>query len=375
MTPDPTWSDLCDPCPISSSFIRATTSRVALQSFPAGTTISAPAGPLPLIDEIPYGHKVSTRSIARGEPVRKYGEVIGFATADIPAGSHVHVHNLSAEGFERHGGTQRPHHDPARCRDHGRTADLRGLPARRRPGRDPQLRRDHQHRQLLGLHEPVHRERGRRPAGGLPERGRRRRADPQGRLRDAVRRPRPRAARARAGGVRGAPEHRGVPDGRARLRGRPDHAPPRQVRPRDAADPVAPDDDDPGPRRRPEDGGRRRGRAARVPARGERRRAGRAARLDAHARHAVRRFRRLQRHHRQPGAGRRRRPGRRPGRHGDPRRDARRSTAPSTSSSTGRSRPRSAMRCSSGSAGGRATHRPSARTSTTTRVPATRPAA
>ena len=48
---------------------------------------------------------MSTRTIALGEPVRKYGEVIGFATADIPAGSHVHVHNLSAEGFERHGGT------------------------------------------------------------------------------------------------------------------------------------------------------------------------------------------------------------------------------------------------------------------------------
>jgi altronate hydrolase len=78
---------------------------VALQSFPAGTTITGPAGPLALVDEVPYGHKVSTRSIALGEPVRKYGEVIGFATADIPAGSHVHVHNLSAEGFERHGGT------------------------------------------------------------------------------------------------------------------------------------------------------------------------------------------------------------------------------------------------------------------------------
>ena len=78
---------------------------VAAQSFAAGATIAAPGGPLVVVDEIPYGHKVSTRAVAHGEPVRKYGEVIGFATVDIPAGSHVHVHNLSAEGFERHGGT------------------------------------------------------------------------------------------------------------------------------------------------------------------------------------------------------------------------------------------------------------------------------
>jgi hypothetical protein len=29
-------------------------------------------------------------------PVRKYGECIGVATADIAAGSHVHVHNMES---------------------------------------------------------------------------------------------------------------------------------------------------------------------------------------------------------------------------------------------------------------------------------------
>jgi len=38
----------------------------------------------------------------------KYGQVIGFASADIPAGGHVHVHNVAAEAFER---------DYAFCRD------------------------------------------------------------------------------------------------------------------------------------------------------------------------------------------------------------------------------------------------------------------
>jgi altronate hydrolase len=43
---------------------------------------------------IPRGHKIALRGIARGEAVRKYAQVIGFAREDIAAGAHVHVHNL-----------------------------------------------------------------------------------------------------------------------------------------------------------------------------------------------------------------------------------------------------------------------------------------
>jgi len=43
---------------------------------------------------IPAGHKVALRDIAAGQPVRKYGQVIGVATASISAGEHVHVHNV-----------------------------------------------------------------------------------------------------------------------------------------------------------------------------------------------------------------------------------------------------------------------------------------
>jgi altronate hydrolase len=46
------------------------------------------------IDSIPMGHKIATRRIAAGEIVRKYGQVIGVASADIAPGAHVHVHNL-----------------------------------------------------------------------------------------------------------------------------------------------------------------------------------------------------------------------------------------------------------------------------------------
>ncbi len=45
-------------------------------------------------ERIPAGHKLAVSAIATGEPVIKYGQVIGVATADIRAGSHVHVHNL-----------------------------------------------------------------------------------------------------------------------------------------------------------------------------------------------------------------------------------------------------------------------------------------
>ena len=45
-------------------------------------------------DRIPYAHKFARRPISSGEDVRKYGQVIGVATADIEAGDHVHVHNI-----------------------------------------------------------------------------------------------------------------------------------------------------------------------------------------------------------------------------------------------------------------------------------------
>ncbi len=46
------------------------------------------------VTAIPAGHKVATRSIAAGESVLRYGNVIGFATKPIRPGEHVHVHNL-----------------------------------------------------------------------------------------------------------------------------------------------------------------------------------------------------------------------------------------------------------------------------------------
>jgi (2R)-sulfolactate sulfo-lyase subunit alpha len=45
-------------------------------------------------EPIPLGHKVALREIPEGREVLEYGETIGRATRPIPAGAHVHVHNL-----------------------------------------------------------------------------------------------------------------------------------------------------------------------------------------------------------------------------------------------------------------------------------------
>ena len=46
---------------------------------------------------IPFGHKLALAPIGRGQPVIKYGEVIGLASTDIAPGEHVHVHNVDSQ--------------------------------------------------------------------------------------------------------------------------------------------------------------------------------------------------------------------------------------------------------------------------------------
>lgn len=46
--------------------------------------------------DVPYGHKVALKRIAKGETVYKYGLSIGSALVDIQPGDHVHVHNIES---------------------------------------------------------------------------------------------------------------------------------------------------------------------------------------------------------------------------------------------------------------------------------------
>ena len=49
-------------------------------------------------EDVPIYHKLAVKSVKKGQPVIKYGEVIGIARADIQPGEWVHTHNLSSDG-------------------------------------------------------------------------------------------------------------------------------------------------------------------------------------------------------------------------------------------------------------------------------------
>jgi altronate dehydratase small subunit len=64
-----------------------------------GDTISLPgsdAHRIELLEDIPYGHKCAVTLVGSGQPVIKYGQVIGRATDEIRVGQHAHVHNVEA---------------------------------------------------------------------------------------------------------------------------------------------------------------------------------------------------------------------------------------------------------------------------------------
>jgi altronate hydrolase len=50
---------------------------------------------------VPAGHKLAVRRIEAGNAVRRYGQIIGFASRAIEAGEHVHTHNLAMGDFSR----------------------------------------------------------------------------------------------------------------------------------------------------------------------------------------------------------------------------------------------------------------------------------
>ncbi len=70
--------------------------RVPLQ---LGQTIQIPEE-IFVSAEIPAGHKLAIREIQAGQPVYRYGNVIGFASVAIHVGEHVHTHNLTYEELD-----------------------------------------------------------------------------------------------------------------------------------------------------------------------------------------------------------------------------------------------------------------------------------
>lgn len=74
---------------------------VAARTIPKGAAVEIGGKVLLASQPIGMGHKIAIRPIRAGEPVLKYGQVIGFAGVDISVGDHVHVHNVLADVFER----------------------------------------------------------------------------------------------------------------------------------------------------------------------------------------------------------------------------------------------------------------------------------
>jgi altronate hydrolase len=50
---------------------------------------------------VPRGHKMATVAVAKGQPILKFGQIIGFASSDIAPGDWVHEHNVEMHAFER----------------------------------------------------------------------------------------------------------------------------------------------------------------------------------------------------------------------------------------------------------------------------------
>lgn len=74
---------------------------VARRPLRPNELLSRPDGELAVLEMIPPSHKISLKNINPGQPVRKYGQVIGFACGPIEAGRHVHTHNLEVRPFDR----------------------------------------------------------------------------------------------------------------------------------------------------------------------------------------------------------------------------------------------------------------------------------
>ncbi len=70
---------------------------IAVEGFAPG---DAPEG-VAASERVPRGHKMAAAPIAIGEPIRKFGQIIGFAARDIAPGEWVHEHNCVLHDFQR----------------------------------------------------------------------------------------------------------------------------------------------------------------------------------------------------------------------------------------------------------------------------------
>jgi altronate hydrolase len=90
---------------------------IARAQLVSGTSVEG----IPVKGLIPPGHKIATHAMVPGDPVRRYNQIIGFASKAIAPGEHVHTHNLdmgpNKGDFERDyafGADVKPEPEPAK---------------------------------------------------------------------------------------------------------------------------------------------------------------------------------------------------------------------------------------------------------------------
>jgi (2R)-sulfolactate sulfo-lyase subunit alpha len=49
-----------------------------------------------LVSDVPLGHKVAMSDLMQDKHIIEYGRAIGYASAKIAAGEHVHIHNIKS---------------------------------------------------------------------------------------------------------------------------------------------------------------------------------------------------------------------------------------------------------------------------------------
>ena len=74
---------------------------VAKAEIPAGTILEDGGSRIEVRQDIKPGHKVARRAVRAGAPVRRYGQIIGFATEEIRVGDHIHTQNLGIGALQR----------------------------------------------------------------------------------------------------------------------------------------------------------------------------------------------------------------------------------------------------------------------------------
>lgn len=67
---------------------------VAIRGLNAGEEFALDGALVRCLEDIPLGHKMAIRPLAREAPILKCGVPIGLARRPIASGEHVHTHNL-----------------------------------------------------------------------------------------------------------------------------------------------------------------------------------------------------------------------------------------------------------------------------------------